>query len=136
VAQGELALGELLVERGAEDAGLNPSGKGDRVDLEHPVEGAEVECHRGGVALAQPRLDAADDARPAAEGDRRGIRVRTPIEDRDDLLLRTRSGDQVRDVLVLAPESADDVAVGLAERMGEAVMLVVAGDLLERRRRP
>ena len=50
VAQGEAVLGELVVERRAEHPGLDPRGPRDRVDLEHPVERAEVDRHRARVA--------------------------------------------------------------------------------------
>ena len=40
----------------------------DPVDLQHAVEPPEVERHRAGVAGAGHRVDAADDARPAAVG--------------------------------------------------------------------
>ena len=54
VAQGEPVLAELLVERRAEHAGLDPRRARDRIDLEHPVERAEVDAHRAGVGTPRP----------------------------------------------------------------------------------
>ena len=110
-------LGELRVERRPEHPGLDPRGARDRVDLEHPVERAEVDRHRARVVVADPRLDPADDAGPAAVGDRRRAGVGAPGEHRLDLGLVARPGDQVGRMLDLAAKAADDVAVGLAERV-------------------
>ena len=71
-----------------------------RVDLEHPVEPAQV--HRHHRPLAEPRLDPADDAGAAAERDHRGALGLGPAQHRLDLRLVAREGDQVRRVLELA----------------------------------
>ena len=135
VAQGQPVLGELLVERRAEHPGLDPRRPRDRVDLEHPVERAEVDRHRARVVVADPRLDPADDAGAAAVGDRRGAGVGAPREHRLDLGLVARAGDEVGRVLEPAAKAADDVAVGLAERVRDALAAVVGDDLGQRGRR-
>ena len=88
-----------------EHARLNPRRARHRVHLQHPVERAEVDRHRAGVAVADPRLDPADDARPAAVGDRRRARVRAPLEHRLDLGLVAGARDQVGRVVEPARES-------------------------------
>jgi hypothetical protein len=135
VAEGEPAAAQVVLEVGPEHPRLDPRSARDLVDLEHAVEAAEVDRDRSGVILTHPRLDAADDTRAAAVRDRRDPRVRAPAQDRLELRLVGRPGDQVRRVLELAAEPADDVAVRLAERVRGAVVAVGAEEAGERRRR-
>ena len=71
VAQREPVRAELVLERGAVHAGLDPRRARLAVDLEHPVERAEVDADRAAVVVVDVALDAADHRRAAAVGDRR-----------------------------------------------------------------
>ncbi len=114
---------------------LNPGSEGCRVDLEHPVEAAQVEGDRRPVPL-EAGLDTADDAGAAAEWNHRGILVLAPGEDDLDLGLVARQCDQVRGIWELAAEAADDIAVALAECPGDALVGVGREEVAESRRRP
>ena len=70
VAQRVAVRPELVLEHRAEGAGLDARGPRDRIDLEHPVEAAEVDRDDAGEPVADGALDAADDRRAAAVGDR------------------------------------------------------------------
>ena len=125
MAQGEAVLAQLLLEPRAGGAGLDSGGERGRVDLQHPVEAAQVEGDEG--PLAEPAtLDAADDAGAAAEGDHRGALGLGPAQHRLDLGLVAGQGDEVGRVLELAPKAADDVSVGLAEGVADPLVAIVA----------
>ena len=94
VAQGEAVLAQLLFQPRPGGPGLDPRRQRLRVDLQHPVEPAQV--HRHHRPLAQPRLDPADDAGAAAERDHRRALGLGPAQHRLDLRLVAREGDQVR----------------------------------------
>ena len=66
------------------------------VDLEHPVEPAEVDRDGAGILARQPRLDPAADAGAAAVGDRGEPLVAAPREHRLDLRLVARAGRRRR----------------------------------------
>ena len=117
VAQGEAVLAQLLLQPRPGRAGLDPRRQRGRVDLEHPVEPAQVQ--RDDRPLAEPRLDPADDAGAAAERDHRRPLGLGPAQHRLDLRLVAREGDQVRRVLELPPEAPHHVAVGLARARRE-----------------
>ena len=117
VAQREAVLSELLLERGPGRPRLDARRPRERVDLEHPVERAEVHRHRRPVA---GRLDAADDARAAAVRDRDRARVLAPGEHALEVGLVRRTRDHVRRRVEAAPERPDDVAVGLSVRVRRA----------------
>ena len=84
------------------------------------------------VLVADPRLDPADDAGAAAEGNRGEAVVGAPGEDPLEVGLVAGPGDDVRRAGELAAEAADDVAVGLAERVRGAVVVVGAAEVRER----
>ena len=71
VAQRVAVRAELLLEHRSEGAGLDPRRPRHRVDLEHPVEAAEIDRDDAGEPVTDGALDAADDRRAAAVGDRR-----------------------------------------------------------------
>src|SRR5206468_1005539 len=78
VPQRQAVRTQLILEGGAEDAGLDARGARSAVDLEHAVEMAEIDGHGAPVDIADPRFDTTHDARAAAVGNRRGARVGTP----------------------------------------------------------
>ena len=125
-------LGELGVERRAEHPGLDPRRARDPVDLEHPVERAEVDADRARVVVADPRLDPAADAGAAPERDRGGALVGAPGEHRLDLGLVAGAGDEVGGVVDPTAKAADDVAIRLAERVHDPLAAIVADDLRQR----
>ena len=128
-------LAELVLEPRARGACLDPGGARDIVDLEHPVEAAEVDRHRAGVSIADPRLDASDDAGAAAVGDRSQPLVGAPGEHLLDLSFVGGMGDEVRRVLDLAAEAVDHVAVRLPESVRNPLVGVGAEQARERPRR-
>ena len=119
-AQREPVLGELRLEPRAAGPRPDPRRPRDRVDLVQRVECPEVERHGPGEARGDARLDAADDARPAAVGHDRRAGGRGPGEDLLDLALVGRPRDEVGHVLEGAAQRPDDVEVGLAVRVGRA----------------
>ncbi|MEZ4335109.1 MAG: hypothetical protein R3B82_00585 [Sandaracinaceae bacterium] len=86
------------------------------------------------MAVPAARLHAADDARAAAEGHHRDLRLRAGGEDRDDLLVAQRVDDGVRRVGHLARADADHVVVALADRVERALVRVGADALVGRDR--
>ena len=87
---------------------------------------AEVERDRARVAVADARLDAADDARAAAERDHRGARVGRPLEHALDVGLVARARDDVGRVVEAPAEGAHDVAVGAPVGVAHALVAVAS----------
>ncbi len=125
-------LPQLLLEPRPGRPGLDPRRQAGRVDFDQAVDAAQVERHRGPVA--EPRLDPADDAGAAAEGDHRGALGLGPVQHRLHLRAVARARHQVGRVLEAPVEAADDVAVGLAHRPRHALVLVVGEEVAERLR--
>src|SRR5437870_7538604 len=121
VAEREPVRPELLLERGAEYAGLDARRARGAIDLEHAVEAGEIQGDGAGVARADGRLYAAHDARAASVRDDRRVRSRAPLEHGRDLLFRLREGDQVGRVREVAAQRAHHVAEGLAVGVPGAV---------------
>ena len=92
------------------------------VELVQSVERAKIDAQGAVEALRDPRLDATDDAGPAAVRDHRDVRARRPLEQRLDFGLVARASDEVGRVLVLAAEGADRVEVRLAVGVGGALL--------------
>ncbi len=132
MAQRQAVLGQLRLEAGTGGAGADRCRQGDLVDLEQAIQGAQVDRDGAVVAGADIGRDAADDRGAAAEGDRGDAGARAPLEQPLEVLLVARLGDDVGGVLELAAEAADDVAVGLAERVDGAVVGVAGADRGER----
>ena len=126
---------ELLLERRSEHARLDAGGARRTVDLEHAVEAREVERDGAAVAVADVGLDAADDARPATVWDDRRAGRRGPVEQRPDVVLDAREGDEVRGVRELAAQRAHDVPERLAVGVSGAVVGRVGNERGERRGR-
>ena len=90
-------------------------------------------------ACRDARLDAADDARAAAERDDRRADVGRPFEHALDVGLVARARDDVGRVVDPPAERAHDVAVGAAVRVPHALVAVARADRRERawrRRQP
>ena len=122
VPQRQPVRAQLRLERRPEHAGLDARRAAGAVDLQHPGEPFEVERQRRGVAGADRRLDAADDARAAAERHDRDVAARGPVEQVDDLGLAARKGDPVGHVRHVAQPHAQAVGIALAEAVGQAVV--------------
>ena len=132
MAQREPRLPELPLERGAERSRLDPCGAGDIVDLEHAPELAEIQRERAVVARPGVGCDAAHDRRASAVGDHRHPLARAPLEDALDVALVTGPGHEVRRELEIAVEAANEVRIGLPERMAGARVGVICADRRER----
>ena len=128
VAQRQAVLAQLRLEDRPGGASLDPRGAGDLVDFEHPVERLEVDRDDALEAPVDDRLDAADDARPAAERDHGGAGAERPLEHRLDVGLVTRAGDDVRRVGEVAAERADDVAIRAPVAVQRPLVVVGVAD--------
>ena len=131
VAQRELVLAQLILERRPERAGLDARRTRDVVDLEHPIERAEVERDSAVVAGPDVGRDTADDGGAAAVGHGGHAFGRAPLEHAFHVLLAARQRHEVGRMLELSAKAPHDVRVGLAERMRGAGVDVVAADVGE-----
>ena len=125
VPQGEAVFSELGLEARPGRAGLDARRARGAVDLEQRVEPAQVERHRRPL---DARLDAADDARPAAVRDDHGAGVRGPGQHALDVGLVARVGDDVGRMVEAAAEGADEVDVALAVGVARAIVGVGRAD--------
>jgi hypothetical protein len=135
VAQGEPARPQLVLEVGAERPRLDARRARHVVDLEDTVESREVDRHRARVGVADPRLDASDDARPAAEGNRGRARAGAPLEQRLDVALVPGPRHQVGRVVDPPAEGTHEVAVGAAVGVRDTLVAIVADYVRQRRGR-
>ena len=127
VAEGPAAGVELLLQARAVDAGLHAREPRGLVDLEHPVHAGEVDGDDGARLVAR-RLEAAGDARAAAERDHDRVGVERGAQDLGHLGLRAGAHDDVGHAAELAAALADEVAQALAAGVHHAVVGVV-GDV-------
>ena len=115
---------ELRFERRPEGAGLDARGARGLVDLEHAAQLAQVDRHRRLVSRRIAAwLDAADDARSAAERRHARLRAAGPVEHGRDLLLIARIGDHVRRVAVVADKPAYIIGERFAVGVRRAVIV-------------
>src|SRR5919197_5286191 len=135
MAQRVAVLTKLILEARTGRARLDARGAGGRVDVQQAREAAEVDRDRAAELLPYPGLHAAHDARPPAVRDRCDALGRTPIEDPLDLVLVAGVRDEVRRIVDLPAKAADDVAVGLAQRMRYPLVAIAGEDLTEGTRR-
>ena len=120
------------LDRRTQDAGLDARGAAGPVDLEDLVEPPQVEADRAGVAVADGRLDAANDRRAAAEGHDGDVRHARPIEHGDDVCFARRKGDQIRRVGEIAIPGPDRLRIGLAVGVQEPFVRIVREPASER----
>ena len=78
---------ELVLKHRAQRARLYTGCSRHLVDLEHAVEAGEVETDHTAEGVGFAALDAADDRRPAAEGNRRQPGFGAPVENRHHIVL-------------------------------------------------
>ncbi len=120
---------QLLLQARTARPGRDPGAQRLGVDLEHLVKTAKVDGHHAVKAPGIDRgLDAAHHARPAAEGDHRGVGRQRPFQDRLDLGLVGGVRHDVGRMVELPAEGADDIAVGAAVGVEGARMIVVGAD--------
>ncbi len=120
VAEFPAALGEQFLGGRAGEAGAEDGLAGGLVQVEQPVEAAQVERDDGSEAAALG-VEAADDAGAAAERDDGDAVFGAHREDGGDLLLAAGQHDRVGRVLRLAAAAAQQVGGGLAAGAREAV---------------
>src|SRR5699024_10054609 len=120
---------QVVFQRRAECAGLNPGRAASPVDLQHPAELTEIQTNRTGIVSVQARLDTANDGRSAAVGDDGDVRLGTPVEHIGDVSLARRPDHQIGNMIQLAGEIAYDVAERLAVRMGYPVGRIIRTQL-------
>jgi hypothetical protein len=126
---------QLGFESRAERAGGNPCGTGDLVDLQHPVEVAQIHADRPGVAVADVGLDPAGHARAAPERNGRDAGIAAPFEDSRHLALVARKRDKIGSVRVVTAKRAHEISEGLAVGVTRPLVRIVAESRLERCRR-
>ena len=117
---------------GPADPALDARGAARRVDLEHPVEAAQIEADRAGVGLADRRLDAADDRGAAAERNDGDLRAARPVEHGGDVGFALGQGDEVGRVGEVAREGAHRFRIGLAVGVQKPLVGVLRQDARER----
>ena len=93
---------------------------------------AHVEADRAGVAVADRRLDPADDRGAAAERNDRDLRAARPIEHGRDVGFALRQGDEIGRVGEVARERAHGFRVGLAVGVQKPLVVVVGEHAGER----
>ncbi len=135
VAQREAVLGELGLEGRPQGARLDQGRARDGVDLEHAVEGSEVDRDGAVVGVGDLRSHTAHHRCAAAVGDCGETLGRAPLQQPFDIGLVPRVGDEVGGVQELTAKAVDDVGVGLAERVRGARAIVGGADVRQRRRR-
>ena len=132
VADGEAVRFQRRLDRRSANAALDARGAARAVHLEHPVEMAHVEADRASIAVADDRLDAADDRRAAAERNDREFRAARPVEHGGDIGFGLRQGNEVGRVGEVAREGAHRLGIGLAIGMEEAFVGVLSQHARER----
>ena len=131
--QREAVRRELLLEPRTGRPRLDARGARHRVDLEHAVHRSQIDGDRAVPRAPAGPLDAADDARPAAEGDHRESIALAPREHARHVLFVTRERDRVGRPGEVPREGACDVAVPLAVRVQRALAPVDRDDRRELR---
>src|SRR5438128_2659944 len=95
----------------------------------------QIDRDRARVLAVLRWLDAADDARAAAVGNRDGSRRAAPIEERDDVRLVPWKRDDVGWIRIVASMRADEIAERLAVRVAGSVLGRVGANRSEARGR-
>src|SRR5699024_5075295 len=109
---------QVVFQRRAECAGLNPGRAASPVNLEHPAELTEIQTNRTGIVSVQAWLNTTYHGRSSAVGDHGDLRLGTPVEHIGDVSLARRSDQPVGNMVQLGGEITYDVAERLAVRMG------------------
>ncbi len=123
VAERQAVCLELLLQPRTSGPGLNPGRERCFVQFEQAAHSGGVEGEDRTIRISQAGLDAAANRSATTEGDDRRTPVSRPLKNLFHTGLVFRKGDQVRRVLEKAIEAANDVAVGLAERVDGPLML-------------
>jgi hypothetical protein len=125
---------QLRLQRRAQSARRDPRRPRGTVDLQHPLQVAQVDADHAVIALTYIRLHPADHAGPTPERDRRDTGITAPFQHRHQLALATRECHQIRRMPVIPAEGTDQIAERPAVRVGGPVIRVRAECRLERRR--
>ena len=126
---------QLAFQIRPQHAGLNACRARHRVDFQHFRHAPHVDGQHRLESIANDRLDAADDARSAAERDHRGAGAVGPVEQSGDVVLALRKGDDVGRGAVIAAIGADVIGIGFAVSVRGAVVGLGRADGAKRRRR-
>ena len=127
---------ERALQRGTQHAALDPRRAARAVDLEQPVEPAQVEADRAGEALADRGLDAADHARAGAERDHRGSGLGGPLQHRTDVRFGPRLCNHIWRIVEVMREDAYRIRERLAVAVQQALVGIARADRRETCRRP
>ena len=96
------------------------------VELDQPGEPGQVHGDHTAVPVWHASLHPADHAGPPSVGNRRQTPLRAHLEDPANVVGVTRAGDHVGGAVEATAEAADDVPVGTAHRMADALRGVPA----------
>lgn len=132
VPQRQIRFAQLVFQSGAEYSGLNAGRSADVIDLQHPIERAEVEADRTGEIAVQPRLHAADHGSAAAERDHGDAGAARPVEHVDDIGLGARTDDEVGRCADVAHQVSHHIAEGLAVCVCRAIGRIRRREVRER----
>ena len=118
MAKCEPPWAQLRFERRPVHAGLDARRSRRPVDLEDTIERTKIDADGTAIRLVDIALNASDDRRSTAVGNRGNVFVGAPVEERDDVVLGARHCDQIgrrREVAVQrTPDVAERLAVGVA----------------------
>ena len=126
---------ELGFERGPEHAALNACRAGGPVDLQNLVQAAQVDGEDARETVPDAGLDAPHHGRPRAIGYDRKPRIARPVEQRGDIRLVLRVGDDIRRHGEVARPGADIVRVRLAVGVARAAVGIAVAKRGQRTRR-
>jgi hypothetical protein len=129
VAQGQTVAAQLVLEGWAGGPRLDARRPRRAIHLEDTIEALQVDGDRGPIS---GRLHPAHHAGPAAERDRRGVRLLGPGEHPLELLLVGRMGHHVGWTVEASAEGAHHVAVGLPIGVRRALVRIGPTELGER----
>ena len=126
---------QLCLQSRAQRARRDPRGPRGTVDLQHPLQVAEVDADRAAITVTYIGLDPAGHTGATAERDRRDTRIAAPFQHRHQLALAARECHKIRRMRVIPAKRTDQIAKRPAVRVGGPLVPVRAEGRLKRRRR-
>ncbi len=129
VPQREAVLAQLLLEARARGARLDQGRARRGIHLQHTVHRLQINGHGRGI---RRRLHPADDARAAAERDRRSASLLAPRENTFELALVRGMRHGIRRIVELPTKRPHDVAIRLPVRVRGALIGIAPAESGER----
>src|ERR1700740_1491443 len=135
MAQREPVRSQLRLQGRAQRPRPDPRRSRRTIHLEHPPDVSKIDADRAAVALADIGLDAADDARAAAERNRGCTDVTAPLQHRRQLALVARTRHKIGAMRVITPKRTHQIAKRPPIRVRGPLIGIRAERGLERSRR-